>query len=61
MIHFEDVNDVDKALIHNHLVFIQIHLNYLSRISSARPLVNDLMNFKDFIDLNVRLSDEVPF
>lgn len=61
MIHFEDIDDVDKVLIHSHLCSIQYFLARLAAIPSAAPLMCDLVSFKCFIDTNVRLSDEVPF
>lgn len=61
MIHYDEIPDVDRVCIRNHLVCIQYHLTMIALVGSARPLLDDLVNFKDFIDSQISISDDVPF
>lgn len=61
MIHYDEIPDVERALIHMHLLSIQYHLGMIAIVPSSIPLIVDLINFKDFIDTQISISDEVPF
>ena len=60
MVHYDEIPDVDKVRIRCHLSALQFHLTQLSIVPSCNGLY-ELYQFKEFVDTELYLSDEVPF
>ena len=61
MIHFEEIPDTERVLLHSYFCTIQYFLARISAVPSAASLSVELLNTKSLIDSLCQLSDEVPF
>lgn len=61
MIHFEEIPDTERVLLHSYFCAIQYLLARISAVPSANDLTVELLNTKSLIDMLCRVSDEVPF